>query len=64
VLIPKRIARATAAELVDERFDRDPQVGDRLAIGSAILVVRSVKDDRVAKIGLRFAGVGERLISG
>lgn len=62
--IPKRIARATAAELFDERYDRDPQVGDRLAIGSAILVVRSVKDDRVAKIGLRFAGVGERLISG
>ncbi len=62
--IPKRIARATAAQLFDERFDRDPQVGDRLAIGSAILVVRGVEDDRVTRIGLRFAGVGERLISG
>jgi cell volume regulation protein A len=62
--IPKRIARATAAQLFDERFDRDPQVGDRLAIGSAILVVRNVEDDRVTRIGLRFAGVGERLISG
>ena len=62
--MPRRIARATAAELFDERFDREPQVGDRLAIGSAILVVRAVRDDRVAKIGLRFAGVGERLISG
>ena len=62
--MPRRIARATAAELFDERFDGEPQVGDRLAIGSAILVVRAVRDDRVAKIGLRFAGVGERLISG
>ena len=62
--MPKRIAGTPAAELFDQRFDREPQVGDRIAIGSAILVVRSVKDDRVAKIGLRFAGVGERLISG
>ena len=62
--MPKRIAGKTAAELFDERFDRDPQVGDRLAIGSAILVVREVRDDRASKIGLRFAGVGERLISG
>jgi cell volume regulation protein A len=62
--MPRRIVRTTAAELFDQRFDRDPQVGDRLAIGRAILVVRNVRDDRVAKIGLRFAGVGERLISG
>jgi cell volume regulation protein A len=62
--MPRRIAGTTAAQLFDQRFDREPQVGDRLAIGSAILVVRSVRDDRVAKIGLRFAGVGERLISG
>ncbi len=62
--MPRRVAKYSAAQLFDERFDRDPQVGDRLAIGRAILVVRSVADDRVAKIGLRFAGVGERLISG
>ena len=62
--LPKRIAGTTAAQLFDERFDREPMVGDRLAIGRAILVVREVDDDRVSKIGLRFAGVGERLISG
>jgi cell volume regulation protein A len=62
--MPQRIARVSAAELFDQRFDREPQVGDRLAIGRAILVVRSVQGDRVAKVGLRFATVGERLISG
>jgi cell volume regulation protein A len=62
--LPARVSKYTAAQLFDERFDRDPQVGDRLAFGRAILVVRSLADDRVAKIGLRFAGVGERLISG
>jgi NhaP-type Na+/H+ and K+/H+ antiporter len=40
------------------------QVGDRLMLGRAILVVRSLRDDRVAQVGLRFAGVGERLLSG
>lgn len=62
--MPERIARVSAAELFDERFEREPQVGDRLAIGRAILVVRSVADHHVAKVGLRFATFGERLISG
>ena len=62
--LPARIARATAAQLFDERFDAQPQVGDRLAIGRAVLVVREVRDDRVARIGLKFTGVGERWISG
>ena len=62
--VPKRIPGKTAAQLFDERFDREPMVGDRLAFGRAILVVREVHDDRASKIGLRFAGVGERLISG
>jgi cell volume regulation protein A len=62
--MPARIARATAAQLFDERFDALPQVGDRLAIGRAVLVVREVRDDRVTRIGLKFTGVGERLISG
>jgi cell volume regulation protein A len=62
--MPRRLARTTAAELFDQRFDREPQVGDRLAIGRAVLVVRSVSENRVSKVGLRFATVGERLISG
>jgi len=62
--LPARVQKYTAAQLFDERFDREPQVGDRLAFGRAILVVRSVADDKVARIGLRFAGMGERLISG
>ena len=61
--IAARYAARTAAQLFDERFDEQPQVGDRLAIGHAVLVVRSLDNDRVAKIGLKFAGVGERLFS-
>ncbi len=59
-----RFTGRTAAELFDERFDEQAQVGDRLALGRAILVVRSLHDDRVAKVGLKFAGVGERLLGG
>ncbi|MCJ0826181.1 potassium/proton antiporter [Luteimonas sp. 50] len=62
--MPARIARATAAQLFDERFDAQPQVGDRLVIARAVLVAREVRDDRVTRIGLKFTGVGERLISG
>jgi hypothetical protein len=29
-----------------------------------VLVVREVRDDRVTRVGLKFTGVGERLISG
>ena len=60
--IPARFAASTAAHLFDERFDEQAQVGDRLALGKAVLVVRTLKDDRVAQVGLKFAGVGERLI--
>ena len=62
--IPARFAKATAAQVFDERFDEQAQVGDRVALGRAILVVRSLKDDRIAQVGLKFAGVGERLITG
>jgi len=62
--IPARFAATTAADLFDQRFDEQVQVGDRLTLGRAILVVRSLRDDRVAQVGLRFAGVGERLLGG
>lgn len=62
--IPKRFAARTAAQLFDERFDDQPQVGDRLALGPATLIVRSMKEDRVAQVGLEFISLGERLISG
>ena len=62
--LPARFAKATAAELFDARFDEQVQIGDRLALGNAVLVVRSVEEDRVAQVGLKFAGMGERLIGG
>ncbi len=62
--LPRHVARYTAAELFEQRFDREPMIGDRLAIGRALLAVREMDEDQVSKIGLRFTGVGERLISG
>lgn len=62
--IPARYAERTAAALFDERFDEAPQVGDRLALGRAVLVVRSLRDDAVAQVGLKFSSVGERLLTG
>ncbi|HEX2596125.1 MAG TPA: potassium/proton antiporter [Luteimonas sp.] len=62
--IPARYAGSTAAQLFDERFDEQAQVGDRVALGPAMLVVRRLDDDRVVQVGLKFTGVGERLITG
>jgi cell volume regulation protein A len=62
--IPARYAAKTAAELFDERFDEAPQVGDRLRLGPALLVVRSLREDRVAQVGLKFSSMGERLLRG
>lgn len=62
--IPSRFAAVTAAHLFDQRFDAQPQIGDRLTLGRAVVVVRSLEGDRVTQVGLKFSGVGERLISG
>ncbi len=62
--IPKRFSGRTAAELFDERFDESAQIGDRLALGPATLIVRTIKDERVVQVGLEFVSLGERLIAG
>jgi cell volume regulation protein A len=62
--IPPRYAASTAAQLFDERFDEQAQVGDRIALGPAVLVVRRLDEDRIVQVGLKFTGVGERLITG
>ena len=62
--IPQRFAGSTAAQVFDERFDEQAQVGDRVTLGGAILVVRALEDDRIVQVGLKFAAAGERLITG
>lgn len=59
--IPSRYRAHNAAALFDERYDGHPQVGDRLALGDAVLVVRSLLEERVQHIGLKFVGVGGRV---
>jgi len=60
VVPPKHVER-TAAELFAERYDGEPQIGDRLRLGQATLVVRDLVDERVATVGLKFEGMGEAL---
>jgi cell volume regulation protein A len=62
--LPPRYQEVTAAQLFDQRFDEQAQVGDHLSIGRAVLVVRDLDDGRIVQVGLKFAGVGERLITG
>ena len=62
--IPEHYLARTAADLFDERFDEAPQVGDRLALGRALMVVRELKNDQVARVGLKFTSVGEQLLTG
>lgn len=59
--IPARYRSHNAAALFDERYDGHPQVGDRLALGNAVLVVRSLHEERVEHVGLKFVGVGGRV---
>ncbi len=59
--VPKKLAESTAAELFAQRFDGEPQVGDRIRVGEATLVVRDLEDDRVAHVGLKFGAVGSAL---
>lgn len=59
--IPARYADRNAAALFAERFDEQPQIGDSLRLGQAVLVVRELSDEGVSKIGLKFGGVGARV---
>jgi cell volume regulation protein A len=52
--VPERLSERSAAELFAKRYDGAPQVGDRIAIGEAILVARELDDEQVSKVGLKF----------
>lgn len=56
--VPEKYARFSAAQLFESRFDGTPQIGDRLPLGPALLIVRTLKDERVAQVGIKFIGVG------
>lgn len=59
--IPPRYRSRSAAELFETRFDGQPQVGDCLRLGTAMLIVRALEEERVSRVGLKFLGVGGRL---
>jgi cell volume regulation protein A len=62
--IPPRHVDRTADQIFTERFDGEPQIGDRLRFGTATLVVRDLIDERVARVGLKFETVSARLFGG
>lgn len=49
-----RVAGKSAAELFSDRFDDQPQIGDSLEVGGAVLVVRDLSEDQVSRVGLKF----------
>jgi len=59
--VPARLAERTASELFARRFDGEPQVGDRLRVGEAMLIVRDLDDEGVRSVGLKFGSVGVAL---
>ena len=44
-----------------EKLVGEPQIGDRLRLGPAMLVVRDLVDEKVARVGLKFQTVSARL---
>ena len=53
--VPVRVASQTAADLFASHFDEQPQIGDSLRVGGTTLVVRELLEDRVSRVGLKFA---------
>jgi potassium/hydrogen antiporter len=51
--IPEGAADQTLARYLDESFRGRVVVGDRVALGSAELVVREIEDGRITRVGLR-----------
>ncbi|MFN7781414.1 MAG: potassium/proton antiporter [Lysobacterales bacterium] len=49
-----RMQGKSAAELFADRYDEQPQIGDSLEVGNAVLVVRDLTDERVSRVGLKF----------
>lgn len=56
--VPAKYAQFSAAQLFETRFDGAPQIGDRLSLGPAQLIARSLQDERVSQVGIKFIGVG------
>jgi cell volume regulation protein A len=52
--VPERYRGVTAAALFANRYDNAAQIGDRLPLGGATLVVRRVQDERPVEVGLLF----------
>jgi cell volume regulation protein A len=59
--IPPRHSERSADDLFGDRYDGRAQVGDSLKLGAAILVVRDMEDEKVTRVGLKFATVSGRL---
>ena len=50
-------SQRSIAELFADRFEGQPQPGDRLPLGEATLIVRELDEDRVVRVGLTLEGL-------
>lgn len=50
--------QSTLGELFENPLQDEPEVGDRLPLGSATLVVRELEHGRVVRVGLQFEDLG------
>lgn len=56
--VDPEISDLTIADLFARHFDGKPDVGDHLPIGDAVVIVRELDEDRVARAGLQLDAVG------
>jgi len=52
--VPPRYAAHTPGEMFEARFEGEAQIGDRIRIGSATLVVRRVSEGQASQVGIVF----------
>ena len=52
----------TIAEMFADRFEGQPQPGDRLPLGEAMLIVRELDEDRVVRVGLTLEGLAGSMV--
>jgi cell volume regulation protein A len=63
VVIDPADRKRTVAELFADRFDGEPQIGDRLPFGEASLVARVVEDDGVKRAGLQLEDLAGSIVA-
>ena len=60
--VPEADSHRTIAELFADRFEGQPQPGDRLPFGEATLIARELDEDRLVRVGLMLDGLAGSVV--